>query len=492
MRNTTHMNGMTNFERDLRLEMLNSLLTTPHRELEKVAGLHHEMVEIDPIFYGHLATWYLRSGDVRDHKEVFVANLLVSGVAEHRDAGFMLLQELPPYQVARVVDFLKRNKNKVPRSARTAVTRYLRKREADPAFFDRTALRGRAAMKHLYATLHIAPSPRADAVLFKETPPEGSVAAAMKALARAGNPAEQARIIVEHRIPYTTAIGAIRKITPTVLVALVDAMSPQEVINNLASLKARGAMDNENVKSLIDARLDAAKTAGRVSAFKALVASENIAELDTGTRERLEKIASEQVRAKGKITRSTALLVDKSGSMSQAIEIGKRLASLISGVTEAPLYVYAFDTMPYPVQADGNDLTDWEKAFKLIRAGGGTSCGCAVEALRLKKRRVEQIILVTDEGDNTAPLFGPAYEAYCRDMACAPNVVLIRVEGATNDVQRQLKGTVAVDSFTFTGDYYSLPNLVPLLARPSRLELLMEILETSLPVRDDRHGATIH
>ena len=42
---------------------------------------------------------------------------------------------------------------------------------------------------------------------------------------------------------------------------------------------------------------------------------------------------------------------------------------------------------------------------------------------------------------------------------------------------------VQVDVFEFGGDYYSLPNLVPLLARPSRLELLMEILEYPLPAR---------
>ena len=33
------------------------------------------------------------------------------------------------------------------------------------------------------------------------------------------------------------------------------------------------------------------------------------------------------------------------------------------------------------------------------------------------------------------------------------------------------------------GDYYALPNLVPLLARPSKLELLQEILEYPLPQR---------
>src|SRR5947209_1663048 len=115
---------MLQAERDLRLEMLNSLLTTPHRQLEPVAQVHEAMVRQDPIFYGHLATWYQANGDVRDHKEVFVANLLASALPEHRDAGFVLLQEFPPYEVARVIDFMKQRLGKVPRSARTAVTRY--------------------------------------------------------------------------------------------------------------------------------------------------------------------------------------------------------------------------------------------------------------------------------------------------------------------------------------------------------------------------------
>src|SRR5262249_41375805 len=138
-------------ERDFRLDMLNSLLTTPHRKLEQVAQTHTEMVSRDPIFYGHLAAWYQNNGDVRDHQEVFLANLLNSGLAQHREAGLALLQGRPPYQVARVITFLKKQHGRVPRSARTAVTRYLRTREADPAFFDRAALRARKAMKQLYA-----------------------------------------------------------------------------------------------------------------------------------------------------------------------------------------------------------------------------------------------------------------------------------------------------------------------------------------------------
>jgi hypothetical protein len=473
-------------ERDLRLEMLNSLLTTPHRKLEEVAELHQIMVEIDPLFYGHLGAWYYQNGEVRDHKEVFVGNLLTSPLTEHRDAGFVLLQKLPPYQVGRVIDFMKRHRHKVPRCARTAVTRYLRDREKNANFFDRAALRNRKAMKHLYATLHIKPNPRADAILFKETPPEDSLAYLVKQLAKAESPAEQAALIVEHNIPYTIAIGTVKQLTPTVLVALINSMSPQEVINNLKSLQGRGAMEHPEVKALIEQKLKDAQTSDRVSAYKARIASD-AAQLDTDTTAQLEQITNEQVKKRGKIKKPTALLVDKSGSMDKALEVGKRLAAMISGISEAELYVYAFDTMPYPVTAKGSELSDWERAFQHIKAGGRTSIGCAVEALRRKKQQVEQIILVTDEGENSSPYFPDAYQTYCREMGALPNVIIVRVGRFYTWVETQLKQKQApVETFTFGGDYYSLPNLVPLLSRPSRLDLLMEIMEIPLPVREDK------
>ncbi|OUL20403.1 hypothetical protein BV378_29960 [Nostoc sp. RF31YmG] len=477
---------MNTAERDLRLEMLNSLLTTPHRKLEQVAEIHKLIVELDPLFYGHLAVWYQRHGDVRDHKEVFVAHLLTSNLTEHRDAGFVMLQEFPPYQVARIVDFMKQQQNKLPRSARTAVRRYLKARESNPALFDRAALRGRKAMKHLYASLHIKPNERANAILFRDTPPEGSLANVLKQLAKAESAAEQARLIVEFNIPYTIAIGAIKQLTPVVLVALINSMTPQETINNLKSLQARGAMDHPEVKKLIDSKLEEASKSGRVAAFKAQIAAD-AADLDADTVAKLEKVTNEQVKRRGAIARPTALLVDKSGSMENAIAVGKQLAALISGITQAELFVYAFDTIPYPVTAQGKELTDWERAFEHIKAGGGTSIGCALEAMRKKKQVVDQIIIVTDEGENAAPYFGEVYKTYCRELAVIPNVVIVRVGTYYNWLESQLKQQQApVETFTFEGDYYSLPNLVPLLTRPSRLDLLMEILDLPLPVREDK------
>lgn len=132
-------------------------------------------------------------------------------------------------------------------------------------------------------------------------------------------------------------------------------------------------------------------------------------------------------------------------------------------------------------------MRDWERASEHIRAAGGTSIGCAMEALRRKQQIVDQIIIVTDEGENAAPYFHNAYQTYCRQMAVMPNVIIVKVRYAYDWTENQLKNRhLPVETFTCSGDYYSLPNLVLLLSRPSRLELLMAIMETPLPVRDDR------
>lgn len=545
-------------EQDLRLRLLNTLLTTPHRKLEEVRPVHAQMVANDPRFYVRLAAWYFDHGDVRDHKEMFIVTLVLSDFEGHRDVGLALLRQLPPYEVARVLDFVhgrkttRRVKPRVakvrnvkagpkqryvlqpkptvldritrlvmgapapapridlpvapppdltlppnvvtesfglfrnpPRSLRTEIVRYLREREADDDWFDGSVLVARKAIKRLYALNHVKPGERAQRILFDEDPPRDSRLFVLRQLAKAATPDEQARAIVENAIPYRVAATVVRQMTPAVLKALIESMSPQEVINNIASLTQRGAMDDPAAKALIEQKLEAGKTAARVSAFKAGKAIEAAgAKVAAGVKAKLEGVADAQVKAKGRIERPTALLIDKSGSMALAIELGKRIGAMISAVCTADLFVYAFDTIAYPIEPAGADLASWERALVGINAGGGTSIGVAVEAMRLKQQYVEQIILVTDEGENTPPLFVQTLQKYRQALQADPSVCIVRTPGATSGIEAQCNAAgIAVDVFQFAGDYYSLPNLVPLLSKPSRLELLMEILAHPLPRR---------
>ena len=528
---------MSTHEHDIRVEILNTLLTTPHRALGKIWPVHQQLIGKDPRFYVRLAAWYADNGDVRDHKEMFIVNLVLSDFSGHRDVGLAMLRSLPPYQVVRVVDFIsgrkktrKARKGKeqqslaqaskharqnmarklfgggksadtqaaaepstiteefglfrnIPRAMKTEITRYLREREADPEWFDGSVLTARKGVKRLYALLHVRPGDRAQKILFDDDPPVDSRLFSLRELAGAESPADQAKAIVQHKIPYRVAATVIRQMTPAVLVALVEQMSAQELINSLGALKRRGALDVPEISSMVEAKLAEAKTADRVSALKAEKAIE-AADISDDIRKALEDVADTQIKAKGRISRPTALLVDKSSSMHEAIELGKRIGAMVSAICENELTTYAFDTMAHEITADGKDLADWERAFQGISAGGATSCGVALKYLERKKQYVEQIIMITDEEQNTPPPFVPALREYCKAMQADPSVVIVRTPGGSNYVEQQCRYEgIQVDVFNFAGDYYSLPNLVPMLSRPSKLELLMEIMDYPLPKR---------
>lgn len=475
-------------ERDIRVQILNSFLTTPHRKLAELAPLHTSALERDPLFYGHLAPWYFEKGEVRDHKTLFVAHLATSEYAEFREVAWVLLQKLAPYEVARVLDHAKRVVGKAPRSLKSAIAHYLKTRENNVRQFDGAALRARDDLKHLYASLRLKPGLRAQAVLFDEQPPDDSPLSALKRLAKAESADEQARIILDNKIPYTTAVGAIRHLTPALLVALINAMSPQEVINNMASLKRRGAMENAEVKALIDAKLAQATTDKRVSTMKAKKAAQ-VAQLDVETERKLTEITDTRVADKVEIKRPTALFVDKSSSMTQAIEIAKQLAALVSAVISADFYVYAFDTAAFSIKADvaagkRPALSDWEKAFRFIKADGSTSIGCAMAKMTKDRVYVEQVVIITDEGENTAPYFRAAWSEYEKEMQVAPSVLIVKAGGSHAPFERGLQEQgIEMTAYQFQGDAYSLPNLLPLLAMPSKAELVELIMQYTLPRR---------
>jgi hypothetical protein len=469
-------------ELDVRTQILNSFLTTPHGKLADLAPLHTGALDRDPLFYGHLAAWYAGRGEVRDHKALFVAHLLTSDHAELREAGWMLLQKLPPHMVAAALDHAKRAIGKAPRMLKSAVAAYLRALESDHERFDRAALRGKQDLKHLYASLRIAPAPRAQRILFDEEPPLGSPLLALKQLARAAEPAEQARLIVEQRIPYPVAAGAIKTLTPSVLVALIDVMTPQETINHLAALKRRGAFDNPEVKALIETKLKAAEGDKRVSTLKATRALANVA-LDESTEALLTEVTDKRVANSARITRPTALFVDKSSSMTQAIDVAKEVAALVGAIC-TDFRVLAFDTETFAVTAQGAERSAWERAFRMVKANGATSIGAPLAKLARERHYVEQVLIITDMGENTAPLFHDAYAQYVREMGVGPNVTIVAVGGSDQRFLNRLREqAIPLTVWEFKGDYYSLPNLLPLLALPSRAELVEQVMAVSLPRR---------
>lgn len=475
-------------EQDQRIDVINSLLKTPHRKLENVLPLHKDLLASDPEFYGHLASWYFVSGDVRDHQDAFTIMLIHSAYPGHRDAGLAFLRQLEPYRADAVDSGYRKFVNKTtPTAMRTELSYYWWDRENHRDRLDGSLLYSKKAMRNLLKRNRVAHSEYTDLVLFKNEPPEGSVHANIKRIASEKDPVKQAKMLLENRVPFRQAMSVLKNIGPAALVAIIEGMSPQDVINNLSMLKKRGALDNPDLKSLVDKKLNAAKTNKRVSALKVKDAIK-AAKLSDEDVQNLEQVADCQVKSKGRIKRSTALLVDKSGSLELAIEIGKQLGSMISAVMDegVPLEVIAFDTMARKVAVEGKSLADWEKGFAYITANGGTSCGSGIAYLNRNNIRVEQIIMITDECEQTPPSFVHAYNEYFKNTGERPHVVIVRVGSCQKHVEMACRDAgIAVDTYEIGAgaDKYSFTNLIPLLCQPSKMDLLMEIMDRPLPAR---------
>jgi len=477
-------------ETDYRLSILDSLLQSTHRDLNSAHPFHKDIIAKDPIFYNHLAAWYCKKGDVRDSKILFISNLCMSQHHEDRNIGLALLRELPPFQVVQVVDFIRSINKHVPMSVKTEVTRYLRDREANPSWFDDAVIVARKDMKDLYIKLRIKPSERAQAILFDEEPPVDSKPYALKQIAKSDNLTEQAELILKHKIPYRIAVGVIKTMTPAVIGVLVNNMSTQELIGCMASLQKRGALDNPEIKSIVETKLEAGKTAKNTTALKGLKAVQS-GGLSADINAKLNEIVDTQVKNKGRIKRPTAILVDKSASMEAAIQLAKQVGVLVSSIMDAELFCYAFDVISYPIQAKGREYKDWDSAFRGINAHGGTVPSAAINALMRNNQRVEQIILITDEGENHYQNYRQSLDAYCAQMNVKPYTYIVRCSspqyGASDRIYQSLiSHNYQADAYNVDlkqTDYYSIVNIIPYLTKGSRTELLEEIMSYHLPER---------
>ncbi len=487
-------------EIDIRVNILDTLLTCPHRKVNDIIEVHKTMDEQDPIFYAHLGAWAQKNTAVRDHKEVFIAKMFLSEFAANREAAYVILQSIPPYQVNNVIDHIKgrsvtsrngkiyeeRFGKNLPRTFKSAVKQYLRTREADRDWFDSAALRDRSALKSIYCRCRVSPgNTHIRAVVFGDGEPDkGSKFAKFKAIGKEIDSVKQAGMIVEAGIPYTTAVGMVKEVTPAVLIALINNMTSQELLVNLNNIKERGALNDPDVKNLVKQKIQAAKQDKKVDVLKASQVVKNVKGLDDDIKLSFQEI-TDKLLQKTKITRKTALLIDKSASMSQAIEASKYIGTLISACCESDFYCYAFDRAAIRVNCNSPNFSDWEKATEGIRANGGTAIGAPLRNMIRRNELVEQFVIVSDFSEMNDPFFAQAYQEYVDHFGVKPSITMVKVPGRWGSRHEQFMRTIAlfrVESDTYTiidgkVDYYSIPSLLNFLTRKSKFDLIQEILE---------------
>ena len=385
------------------------------------------------------------------------------------------------------------------RTAKNAVTTYLRFRENNRLLMEGAILRMRNPLKYLYAKIHLLPEGNEDGwvnqALFHGVEPEGSRLEAMKELIAETDPVKQSKIIVAAKLPYPLVRSLIKK-TPSTTVASIMVMTPQEVLANQETLRRDGAFNNPEIKELLHSKLKEIKTAkkSRVDAFKGEIAAKAVAGLDADTKALLSDITDHQLKQHGSIGVSTMVLVDKSYSLQEAIEQGKRIAASLAqacGDKFAGCMVFDSNARMLRWTAKDGDITTysaWQKKFKMVTANGGTNPADCLRAMIRSGTSVDQLVIVTDEDENVTGSFAEALGPYKEKFGHMPDIVITRLgHYACDKMSRTAKAVgaeVTVMDCTKT-DNIALPNLIQLCSKKSVFDLVQEILELPLPTKTD-------
>jgi hypothetical protein len=370
---------------------------------------------------------------------------------------------------------------------RTGVELYLRARERNKKWWDKTAVQHRDALKSLYTLFHVKPNTYADAVLFKKQYPANSVFYNITQLKHM-SAQEAAGTILNYDIPFLIAVGALGgvKNKPDIVLALIERMSGNELINNTAMLEKCGVFENATLKAAYAAAVERMKKQSKpVSTLKAGKAAEAIKKVageGSKAAKQLEKIQEDRLAKLGGIEGDWLVLGDRSGSMHTAIEVARQVASLITQQVKGKVYLVFFNNSPMLFDVSGKSLPEIQEMTKRLNASGGTSIGCGLDMIAEKGVAVQGIAICSDGGDNAHPYFHNAYQKYVQKFAIEPTVYHFSVPGDPNvlkDYCYRRGISVQEANLGANVDYNSLPNLVKMM-RTSKYSLLQEIMEFPL------------
>jgi len=487
-------------------EIITQLARSTHGKLEEYLTIGREAAKTEPAFFAHLIAWNRQKGQVRDSK---VALPIVALTTEAMDPEFTEnalahLTLLNPRLLLKAYHFALDVRDKKLLGGRMGqlhrlIQGYLRNMESNPPRFERTALQHRRVLMEMYRLTHTKPADairpfilsRPADVLSKRKGgpggkpmeyPKGSLFEAVANL-RNMSALEAAGVILTRKIPFLVAIGALgdKAKDPDLVLALINAMSPNELVNNTNMLDKLGMKNNSALRGAYQAAL-AKVSDSTANLLKTTRAIENLE--DEELQQQLRSVQEKQIQKSVGIEGNWLVLGDRSPSMKYSVEVAKEVAGTLAKMVKGKVWLIFFDQSPMTVDVTGLSLDQIKKATRHITAdGNGTSIGCGLARMLDENIEVDGIAVVSDGGENWPPYFHDVYGRYCKKFEKEVPTYLYLTNGDVDRFSVNMRGA-GHDLQTFdlrdkTTDFYSLPNLVQTM-RASRYSLLDEILGTPL------------
>jgi len=241
---------------------------------------------------------------------------------------------------------------------------------------------------------------------------------ALEKLKHAATEAEQLHWIEAGKLPHEVVTGAIKP-TKRVWEALIDQMPTFALLRHLNTLDRAGVLENKRNLETVVARLTdrQALQKAKILPFRFAKAFHEVQhpELRDALRDAVEATFANLPD----LTDKTAIFLDISGSMrGEYLQIGSVFALALYKKTQGNSLFWLFDTDVEDAKPSRRDsiLSQAER----IQARGGTDTGAPLRKLLAERRKVDQLVIITDEQQNSG---SPFYEALLKYRAKVnPNV----------------------------------------------------------------------
>lgn len=228
---------------------------------------------------------------------------------------------------------------------------------------------------------------------------------ALEKLKTASTEAEQIEWIECGKLPYETVTGAIKP-SRKVWEALLYQMPTFALLRHMNALQRAGVLEDQgNLEYVVNRLTDEhALSKAKILPFRLATAFRQVEhpELQDALREAAELTFNNLPE----LGERTAIFLDISGSMNgQYLEIGSVFALALFKKTQGKSLFWLFDTEVMDAKPSRKDSILTQAAQ--IHARGGTDTGAPVRKLIQERKKVDQIIIITDEQQNSG---SPFYE----------------------------------------------------------------------------------
>ncbi len=235
--------------------------------------------------------------------------------------------------------------------------------------------------------------------------------------------AEICERIEQDRLSYKDVVGRLPKdvgLTPAIMVALLPSLSDRDLRMLTPTLEELGLMTEPEIRAKWE------KAILSSTDQRSLTTAKNVK--SKALKEKLEEAADNAAKNAVKAATKDSdvrviFLVDKSGSMTNAIEQSKEaLSRILAGFPGEKLHVATFDTTGTVLRPKAASRAAVQHMLQGITAGGGTMHGAAVRALHeagvsFPKESKLVVIVVGDEAGETGEQLAHAFRAFGFDVA---------------------------------------------------------------------------